>query len=520
LIADQLIIMLGKTIDGYEITQEVGRGNAAAVYVARQQPVARYVAIKVFDHLTLDSTARLRQLFDQIETIDHVNILPMYASGQTDDRVYWVMRYLPAGSLRTRSRVALEQIDRWITQIASALDYAHQHDLIHGSLKPSNVLLDHAGNAFVCDFGLAPIVGQSPTDYPLPEQRRYSKLNVQSDVYELGALAYELLTGRMPIDLRGREEDRLNWRVTLPPPPSSINSKLSPSTRTAPHSGTSVDAVILKALSIEPAQRYPSAPEFAAAFAQATGEQTTEPVRTETPPLDRAAAPTIHRVRTQRSTTDRRWIVGGIIGLLFVIGLIGLLASRSSSTVTQSQATATSMAVITPTALPASSRVPSAAPTSQPAMISTQAIVVSTDVTLTPTIAPTFTSTLRPIAATRIFFTPTPTIPITIEPLALLMPRREDRASLILLFHTHIRPDNAGPIGQLSMSVPSIEPLIKDRGLAQVGSGDQTLSVSVLINCNLLQESLTTQQILLIIRNDQGQTVYAQPLDYTKTWCK
>jgi hypothetical protein len=91
---------------------------------------------------------------------------------------------------------------------------------------------------------------------------------------------------------------------------------------------------------------------------------------------------------------------------------------------------------------------------------------------------------------------------------------------LTLLFSTHIRPDNAGPIGLLSISIPPIEPLVVNRQLAQVGSGEQTLAASIAINCNLLPEPIETRQLLLIIRNPQGSVIYAQALDYIKTWCQ
>ncbi len=507
-----MFIMINRNIDGYEITQEVGRGNAAAVYVARQQPVGRYVAIKVFDHLTLDSTTRLKQLFTQIEAIDHVNILPMYDSGQIDDRVYWVMRYLPTGALKARSRLPLDQIDQLIGQVASALEYAHQHDLVHGSLKASNVLLDHAGNAFVCDFGLAHIVGQSPTDYPLPEQRRDFKPTVRSDVYALGALTYELLTGRPPIDLRGREGDRLNWRVTLPPLPSSINAKLPPA----------IDAAIMKALAIDPAQRYQSAPEFAEAFIQARGS--VESMQVETQSLDQAAVPTARRVVPTRAKIDWRLIAGGLIGLLILIGLISVLSAQPQAAVVQSTSAPTSIVQATSTSMPVASPVVLIAPTDRPSItvVPTASTTPIVSTTSTATAMPTITPTPKPaLALTNVVrVTATPTTPISIEPLTLLTPRKEDRATLMLLFHTYIRPDNAGPIGMLSMSIPSIDPLITERGLAAVSSGDQTLGVSIGLNCNVLSGSITTQQVLLIVQDAQGKTIYAQAVDYTKTWCQ
>jgi hypothetical protein len=156
--------------------------------------------------------------------------------------------------------------------------------------------------------------------------------------------------------------------------------------------------------------------------------------------------------------------------------------------------------------------------TGVPAAATTPIISTPSTATSTPTVTPTLKPALALTNAVRV--TSTPTVPISIEPLTLLIPRKDDRASLMLLFHTHIRPDNAGPIGMLSMSIPAIEPLIQDRSLATLGSGDQTVGASIVLNCNLLVDSITTQQVLLIVQDAQGKTIYAQALDYMKTWCQ
>jgi serine/threonine protein kinase len=110
------------------------------------------VAVKAFAPQSREITARLKDLYAQVEQLDHTHILPVYDQGRWQDRHYWVMRYMPAGSLKTRlgkQRLTLEEIDRVLPQIASALDHAHGHGLVHGDLKLTDVLIDHAGQAFV-----------------------------------------------------------------------------------------------------------------------------------------------------------------------------------------------------------------------------------------------------------------------------------------------------------------------------------------------------------------------------------
>jgi hypothetical protein len=119
---------------------------------------------------------------------------------------------------------------------------------------------------------------------------------------------------------------------------------------------------------------------------------------------------------------------------------------------------------------------------------------------------------------TRILPTATPAI--AIAPLALVIPRSEGRDTLLLTFRTNVLPADAGIVGTLSMEVPAVEPLVLDRTLAQVGSGEQVLRVGVTINCGPNMEPLTSQQIILTIQNDAGQALLTQTLDYEKRWCQ
>mgnify|MGYP001317639174 CR=1 FL=1 len=108
--------MLGQILGDYELQQDIGRGPSATVYTARQHPVERYVAVKVFEPQPREVTTRLKDLYAQIERLDHTHVLPVYAEGRWQDRHYWDLRYMPAGSLKTRlskQRLTLEEIERF-----------------------------------------------------------------------------------------------------------------------------------------------------------------------------------------------------------------------------------------------------------------------------------------------------------------------------------------------------------------------------------------------------------------------
>jgi serine/threonine protein kinase len=501
--------MLGQILGDYELQQEIGRGPSATVYTARQHPVERYVAVKVFEPQSREVTARLKELYTQIEPLDHTHILPVYDQGRWQDRHYWVMRYMPAGSLKTRlskQRLTLEEIDRVLPQIASALDYAHSHGLVHGDLKLTDVLLDHAGQAFVTDFGTAVALGRSASAFRAPEVWRGGAPDVRTDVYSLGAILYELLTLRPPIEPSAPGEERANRRL-VPPAPSSLNSKLP----------AALDSAVLKALAVDPDLRYQTPSDLVDGYLQ-------ERTGRKAPPIAAAAAiaaadSRVRRVSAHRAAPDKsnRWkiigLIGGIvIGLIVIVGALALLA-RTPAAVAPSP-------IATP--IPTGTHAPSATVTNTPAPSNTPTIPTSTPTsepisTATPIATPTATSTPTR-SAVRVLPSSTPVI--SIAPLTLALPRSEARDKLSLTFNTSVQPPDAGIIGTLSMAVPPIESLVVNRDLAQVGSGEQVLRVGVAINCGLITGPITSEQIILTIRSNTGQVLLTQPVDYEKRWCQ
>ncbi|CAG0928643.1 Serine/threonine-protein kinase PrkC [Thermoflexales bacterium] len=509
--------MLGQILGDYELQQEIGRGPAATVYAARQHPVERYVAVKLFEPQARETAARLKELYTQLEQLDHTHILPIYDQGRWQDRYYWVMRYMPAGSLKTRlgkQRLTLEEIDRILPQIASALDHAHGHGVVHGDLKLTDILIDHAGQAFVTDFGVAAALGRSASDFHAPETWRGAAPDARTDVYSLGVVLYELLTLRPPIDPRTPEEERANRRL-VPPAPSTVNSKLP----------AALDAVVLKALAVDPDQRYQTPGELVEAYLQARPGKQAPPI-VEAAPLATAAPldSRVRRVSARRAEPEKsnRWkivglIGGAAIGLMAIVALI-MVAAQTPAAVSPSP-------IATPA--PTTTRVPIATTMNTPAWSPTSTAPAATATTAISTSMPiaTATATVRSTAvftptraATRVL--PTVTPPVTIAPLLLAFPRSEGRDRLALTFRTSVLPADAGIVGILSMAVPAVEPLVLERDLAQVGSGDQVLRVAVAINCGSMTEPIVSRQISLMIQDDAGRVLLEQTLDYEKRWCQ
>jgi serine/threonine-protein kinase len=502
--------MLGQIFGDYELQQEIGRGPSATVYTARQHPVERYVAVKVFEPQSREVTARLKDLYAQIEQLDHTHILPVYDQGRWQDRHYWVTRYMPAGSLKARlskQRLTLEEVDRVLPQIASALDHAHGHGLVHGDLKLTDVLIDHAGQAFVTDFGTAIALNRSASTFRAPEVWRGGAADVRTDVYGLGAILYELLTLRPPIEPPTPDEERTNRRL-VPPSPSTLNNKL-PAT---------LDAILLKALAVDPDLRYQTPSDLVDDYLQSRTGRKAVPIAA-TAALAAAADSRVRRVSARRAAPEKsnRWkiagLIGGlVIGLIVIVAAVALLARTPAAVAPSPIDTPVPTTTAAPRATATNTPQPSHTPTAPPA-------TATREPTATATQAATPTAAILP-ARTAIRVLPTVRSPVAIAPLTLALPRSEGRDNLALTFRTSVLPVDAGPIGTLSLAVPPIEPLVVNRDLAQVGSGEQVLRVGVTINCGLIADPIISQQIVLTIRDETGRALLTQPLDYEKRWCQ
>ncbi len=292
--------MIGKTLGSYRIIEQIGIGGMATVFKAYAPDTDRYVAIKILPHhFSHDPTfkERFQREAKAIAKLEHLHILPIYSYGEDDGIAYMAMRYLKAGTLTDHIKqgaLPLAEADRILRQIASALDHAHSHQILHRDVKPSNVLLDDSGNAFLTDFGIAKMVESTLTGgdilgtpaYMSPEQCQGStEITAASDIYSLGIVLYEMVTGRAPFQAE-TPIALIHMQLTESLPlPHNLRSDLPPA----------AENVILKALAKDPNSRYRTCGEMAIAFSEAvTGPPAAKvPVQAVTPVVPLSSRPKI-----------------------------------------------------------------------------------------------------------------------------------------------------------------------------------------------------------------------------------
>ncbi len=267
-------------LEGYHIIDCIGRGGMGSVYEAYQQSTGRRVAVK-FMHAPLEASERSRRRFERevelVARLEHPNIVSIVDSGVLAGQYFFVMEYVEGRTLDEAMRGGEASINEClgiVCEIAKTVDYAHQRGVLHRDLKPSNIVLDDQKQVHLLDFGLAKALdsgGETDVDaslsrpgdlvgtlgYMPPEQARglTQFVSVRSDVYSLGAITYELVTGKLPVSVVGELTDILiGIRDREPARPSSVR----------PACDADIDAILLKALAKEPERRYATAAEFAA----------------------------------------------------------------------------------------------------------------------------------------------------------------------------------------------------------------------------------------------------------------
>ncbi|MFD9563288.1 serine/threonine-protein kinase [Streptomyces sp. NPDC059994] len=275
--------LVGRQIAGYRIEGEIGRGGMAVVYRARDLRLERTVALKLLaPELARNDTFRQRFTHESrvAAAIDHPHIVPVFEAGETDGVLYIAMRYVAGRDLRAlldqEGPLPVATAARIAAQVASALDAAHAHDLVHRDVKPGNILVaqgtdsDHPEHVYLTDFGLTKkslsltgftSVGQfvGTLDYVAPEQISGRPVDGRCDVYSLACVVYETMAGAPPFQ---RDDDMaLLWAHQYDQPPALTERR--------PDIAAGIDGVMAKALAKSPDDRYDSCLAFVAALRSA-----------------------------------------------------------------------------------------------------------------------------------------------------------------------------------------------------------------------------------------------------------
>lgn len=516
--------LIGKKLGDYLIEGLLGAGGMARVYRGYDEKLDRYAAIKVIEPnlMATDYDDEYRERFlreaRSIARLNHPNVVGVYQFNQVDNLYYIAMAFVEGTDLRQilkeqakkEQLLSREQILRIVRDMADALDYVHKQGIIHRDVKPSNIIITPEGKAVLTDFGLAlnaleGTIGNTfgSVHYIAPEQAVSSAQAVpQSDLYSLGVVLYELLTGRVPFDDASAMSVALKHISDPPPPPSDLNPNITPD----------IEQVIIRALDKDPKKRYETGHELVAAleaaFALSPGEiptrvsTATTKLASSTPipspkPTENLDAPTISDSRSKSpqlatavggSTGQRRWVLGA--GAIVVVGVIVLLllvsgvlspavdVPATETAVAQVNASATSQAVFiagqtatadsliqlaqtqtaeaqsTSTAIAQANADATATRSAQLAASATADVIIAMTMTelARPTDTPTSTPTHTPSPTNTPTNTPSPTYTPSSTPTPQLLALTEDEPQLLLRYNGNaIIMANRGIAGDINV---------------------------------------------------------------------
>ncbi len=321
--------LIGQQLGKFKVVGLLGRGGLATVYKAYQPGVERYVALKVLPRFYTADAGFLPHFFlatQAIARLEHPHIIPIYDFGEAEGYAYLALRLLEHGSLAdvlSESRLQFAEARGVICEIGEALAYAHAQGIVHGDIKPSNVLIDERGHCLLGDFGLAPMLAGSvrltgsgavlgTPAYLSPEQCQAQPPLPQSDLYALGVMLYELVAGRVPFTAETPMAVMVQHvRAPLPLPHAF-----------APNLPEALERVVVKALAKRPADRYQTATQLTQALQNAVPEDfVEEPPAPPAPSPPRAEPFTSFIPSPSARRNDAPKLLTAILGWMLAGGL-------------------------------------------------------------------------------------------------------------------------------------------------------------------------------------------------------
>lgn len=364
--------LIGQNLGQYEVRELLGKGGMATVYKGYQPSIGRSVAIKVLPpHPSLDE--QFIQRFElearTIGSLQHPHILSLYDYGTQDDILYLVMQYADGGTLAEvgkQEALDVRRVERILRESASALDYAHRRGVVHRDIKPANILIDGEGHVLLADFGIVKMMSEGVNltgtnivgtpAYMAPEQGQGMEIDGRADVYALGCMFFELLTGKQPY--KGESPMQVILKHISDPVPDIRDVR--------PALPVALSEVFFKVLAKDPSDRYQTAVQFAEAFSEALhgdspslasiraetplSDSTHQHITTGTPPptMPTPTMPTppdtgnpIPATIIMRDSTSPLILLGGFAMIAVLVVVIGALLLNQQQTTPVSNGNAT-----------------------------------------------------------------------------------------------------------------------------------------------------------------------------------
>jgi eukaryotic-like serine/threonine-protein kinase len=331
----------GSVVDGrYRVLHRIGSGGMADVWLADDSHLQRQVALKVL-HARFaqdrEFVERFRREAEAAAGLQHPHVVAVFDRGDVDGTYYIAMQHLEGRTLKQLidAGLAPEDAARLIRQVLEAARFAHRHSVVHRDLKPQNVIVDAEGKATVTDFGIARAGVSDITQagsvmgtphYLSPEQAQGLDVTAVSDLYSIGVMLYEALTGRVPFEGDSAVSVAMKQVGQAPQRPSSINPQVSPA----------LDAVVMRALEKEPGQRFQSADAFIAALDAALenpragmeGTAAFAPL----PPIVAAPAEALDPAVIEEEERRRRLLWAAVVAAILIGLLVGFALTRDTTT--------------------------------------------------------------------------------------------------------------------------------------------------------------------------------------------